>query len=181
MNENTATVMLIGYGNPGRFDDGLGPALAAAVEQWRVPGVTVDADYQLTLEDAAAAARHDVVIFADADASGCEPFTFRMVEPAPALGFSTHSIQPSAVLGLAHELFGARTRGYVLGIRGYAFDEFNESLSEGAQENLAAALRFIEPVLRERKFCDVAADPGGSAVKAVAPVNEVVSCKTANT
>ena len=47
-------VLLIGYGNPGRLDDGLGPALAAAVEKLAIPGVTVDADYQLNVEDAAA-------------------------------------------------------------------------------------------------------------------------------
>ena len=77
MNERRETVLLLGYGNPGRLDDGLGPALAARVEALALPGVTVQADYQLCLEDAEAAARHDVVIFADAAASGAEPFSFQ--------------------------------------------------------------------------------------------------------
>ena len=32
MSEWHGTVLLLGYGNPGRLDDGLGPALAAQVE-----------------------------------------------------------------------------------------------------------------------------------------------------
>ena len=141
-------VLLIGYGNPGRLDDGLGPALAEAVGQMGIPGVTVDADYQLNVEDAAAVAEHEHVIFADAAVSGREPFFFRRVEPVPEGGLGSHTLEPGAVLALAHNVFGARTEGWALGIRGYAFDEFGERLSERALANLAAAAAFIEPLLR---------------------------------
>ncbi|MHC4675441.1 MAG: hydrogenase maturation protease, partial [Planctomycetota bacterium] len=67
-------ILIIGYGNPGRLDDGLGPALANAVDKMNLPGVTAEADYQLAVEDAAALAQHDIVIFADADTCGNEPF-----------------------------------------------------------------------------------------------------------
>jgi len=40
--------------------------IAAEVEKWQVPGLTVDSNYQLTVEDAEAVARHDTAIFADA-------------------------------------------------------------------------------------------------------------------
>jgi len=170
MSENGVKNLLIGYGNPGRLDDGLGPALAEAVAKLEIPGVTVDADYQLTVEDAAEIARHDVVIFADADAGGPEPFSFRKIEPAPAFSFSNHSVQPAAVLGLAHELFGARSRGYLLGIRGYAFNEFGESLSEKAQANLAAALRFITQALRDAAFRETAGSSDESPVALGAPL-----------
>lgn len=149
MSANKPTVLLIGYGNPGRLDDGLGPALAEAIAQLALPGVTVDADYQLTVEDAQAAAEHDIVIFADAHTCGTEPFSFRPLRPEAAVSFSTHSVQPEAVLGLAQELFGARTRGFLLGIRGYDFNAFGESLSPQARANLAAATRFLERLLRE--------------------------------
>lgn len=165
-------VLLIGYGNPGRQDDGLGPALAAAVERLRLPGVTVDADYQLTVEDAAAVAQHEVAIFADADTAGPGPFYLRAVEPDATLSFSTHSVSPAAVMGLARDLFGARTRGFVLGIRGYVFNEFEESLSEKALGNLAAAVRFIESALRSGVFEET---PGGTekpSVTVAAPVSE---------
>jgi hydrogenase maturation protease len=140
---------LIGYGNPGRLDDGLGPAFAGAVEGMRQEGVTVDANYQLAVEDAAAIAEHDAVLFADAAVEGPEPFFLRRVKPVRALSFSSHSLEPPAVLALAREMFGATTRGYALGIRGYEFNEFGENLSKQARANLAAALEALGPALTE--------------------------------
>jgi len=155
------SVLLIGYGNPGRQDDGLGPALAEAVERLRIPDVTVEADYQLTVEDAAAAAAHRYVVFADASVEGREPFYFRAVQPAEHTSFSTHSIEAEAVLALARDLFQADATGYALGIRGYRFGEFGETLSDKGRENLAAALRFIVPVLKDCTFdTAVSADQG---------------------
>lgn len=145
-------VLLIGYGNPGRFDDGLGPELARAVEALGIDGVTVDSDYQLQVEDAAAIAEHDVVIFADAAASGPEPWSFRPVAPGGEISFTTHSISPRAVLALAREHFHRAPEAYVLGIRGYEFEGFGEGLSERARENLEAAISLLERALRERRF-----------------------------
>jgi len=145
-------ILLIGYGNPGRRDDGLGPALADAVQRHDLPGLTIDIDYQLSVEHAELIARHDVVIFADAAAAGPEPFAFQPLEPATEVGFTTHSLQPAAVLGLARYLFGARTKGYVLAVRGHRFNEFAESLSTEARANLAAAVQFIEQVIRNGRF-----------------------------
>jgi hydrogenase maturation protease len=161
MNERRETVLLLGYGNPGRLDDGLGPALAAQVERLALPGVTVQADYQLSLEDAEAAARHDVVIFADATTSGAEPFSFHRVHAASDLSFSTHVLQPEAVLGLARQLFSAQTDGYILGIRGYAFNEYEESLTDQGRANLAAAVAFIRRVCEHGSFREPVG--GGSA------------------
>ena len=144
-------VVLIGYGNPGRLDDGLGPALAAAIEARGIPGLDVESDYQLTVEDSHTVAQHEVAVFADADVAGPEPFGFDKIDPAEDAGleFSTHAIEPAQVLALARRLFGAKTDAYVLGIRGYEFDGFGERLSPGARSNLRAAADFVEKVLRD--------------------------------
>ena len=105
-------VLLIGYGNVGRLDDGLGPALARAIERQDLPEVTVEYDYQLTVENADAVARHDIVIFADADTAGPEPFWLRRLEAAGGgVSFSTHSVRPEGVLALAEQLFGPPPKG----------------------------------------------------------------------
>ncbi len=145
-------VLVLGYGNPGRLDDGLGPAFADAVAALGLAGVTVDSDYQLQPENALAVAEHDVVIFADAAVTGPEPFSFAGVAPRAETSFSTHSTSPAALLALARETFEAETRGYLLAIRGYEFDAFGEELSPGACENLAAALAFLTPRLKSRDF-----------------------------
>jgi hydrogenase maturation protease len=152
MTVEAGEVLVIGYGNPGRMDDGLGPALVEAMEMLDLAGVDLDADYQLTVEDAAAAAAHKVVVFADADEAGPEPFYLRPVEPEMELGFSSHGCQPGQVMALARELFRAQTKGYILGIRGYEFNEFREALSERAKANLAAATEFLVKVLQGRDF-----------------------------
>jgi hydrogenase maturation protease len=152
MRRERPSVLVIGFGNPGRVDDGLGPALAAAVAEMRLDGVTVDCDYQLVVEAAAELAGHDVVIFADADVSCEPPFTFTRLEPAADVSFTTHSISPASLLALARDYFDASTRGYMLAIRGYEFNEFGERLSDGARANLEAAVRFLETILHARCF-----------------------------
>ena len=131
-------VLVIGYGNPGRRDDGLGPALAAEMEAQNLPGLDVDSDYQLTVEDSHAVAEHDLVVFADAALEGREPYYFRPLEPrmnGPAGGVSSHGVEAEEVLALAGQLFAARVEAYVLGIRGYEFNRFEEGLSERAHAN----------------------------------------------
>jgi hydrogenase maturation protease len=159
MSEKLPKILVIGYGNPGRLDDGIGPAAADAMDKISLDNVTVDADYQLTVEDAAAVAEHDAVIFVDAAVRGSEPFYFKRIEPRSALKFSSHSVDPAAVLGLAYDLFNAKTAAYVMGIRGYEFNEFGETLSEGALANLASALTFLQTICREGDFREIGEAP----------------------
>ena len=153
MTEACATrVLVLCYGNPGRGDDGLGPLVAEALERLGIPGVSVDCDYQLTVEDSVAASEHDVVIFADAAASGAEPFSFCPITPRPMQSFTSHSLAPEDVLGLVEQIFNRRPKGYVLGIRGYQFAPFTESLTDQAAHNLQLGLRFLEATLTTRDF-----------------------------
>jgi hydrogenase maturation protease len=146
-------VLVHGYGNPGRLDDGLGPAFAAALsERGLGTAATLETGYQLQIEDAALVAEHDVVIFVDADASCPAPFRLRPLEPGEEAAFSTHALSPGAVLGLARRHFGAGTRAFVLGIRGYEFDGYGERLSPQARYNLERAVEFVEHALRDSKL-----------------------------
>ncbi len=151
-------MLVIGYGNPGRLDDGLGPALAEKIAACRVPGVTVDSDYQLTVEDAVTLAGHDVVVFADADVAGPAPFYFKEIRPAAHITFSSHSIGPASLVGLAEDLFGKTPKAFVLGIRGYEFNEFGEQLSAAAISNLNEAVIFLEETLQTQVYREVRAD-----------------------
>ncbi len=156
MSCETPDVLLIGYGNPGRLDDGLGPALAKAIEKLALPGVKVDSDYQLSVEDGAEAAKHKVVIFADADEAGSEPFWMKRIYPGTReVSFSSHSITPEAVLAIARDLFKGEPACYLLGIRGYEFNEFCEKLSQKAKANLDQAVTYVATAIRENKFREI--------------------------
>ncbi len=145
-------ILVIGYGNPAREDDGLGPAVAEAIEKLNIEGITIDSDYQLTVEDSSAVAEHDVVIFIDASIEGEKPFYFSQLTPKHKVSFSSHNITPEGVMGLAKELFNARTEAYVFGIRGYSFSMFKETMTKKALENMQKALHFLIPILQSGSF-----------------------------
>jgi hydrogenase maturation protease len=146
------TVLIIGYGNPGRLDDGIGPAMAERFERLALPNVTVDSDYQLMVEDAVEIAEHNVVVFIDASVDPIEPFFFRRVHPGGTLHFSTHSADPGTLVQLAHELFHADTEAYLMGIRGYDFNEYAIGLSEKAIANMDEAFAYLKQAIEEDMF-----------------------------
>jgi hydrogenase maturation protease len=149
MSEPPPRILVIGYGNPGRRDDGLGPALAARLQALNLPGVTVENDYQLSIEHAEVVARYDVVVFADAarDVPGDGPFYLSPLTPAPDARSFSHSLSPQAVLELAAQCFGARPRGWLLGIRPADLDSFGEGISPQGQENLSSALAALQQAI----------------------------------
>lgn len=147
-----AKILVYGYGNPGRQDDGLGAALVQQLENWLVmlPEIDVDTDcnYQLNIEDAAAIADRDLVIFVDASTDETIP-AYRMaaVNPSDArVEFTMHAVSPAFVLDLCRKIHGSCPKTWLLQIRGYTWD-FEERLSAEAQHNLALALEHLKEFL----------------------------------
>jgi len=140
-------VLVIGYGNPGRQDDGLGPAAAALIEALGWPGVTAYDNYQLNIEDAVDVAQSDVVWFVDAARTGPSPYAIQELAPVPTLDFTSHLVRPEAILAMAQQYYGAAPRAFLLAIRGYAF-EFLEALTPAASDNLGRALDALSHEIR---------------------------------
>jgi len=135
-------VLVLGYGNPGREDDGLGPAAVAAIERigWR--HVTVGSNYQLVVEDVVEIAAADVVWFVDASRDGVEPCATRSIVPAFDLTFTSHLVSPGALLAMAQQYYGRTPTAYLLAIRGYEF-AFVERLTDRATANLREAVALL--------------------------------------
>jgi hydrogenase maturation protease len=112
----------------------------------------VETDYQLTIEDSAQVARHDIVIFADASVNCAEPFTFQAVKGKQTESFSSHNVEPAEVMALAENLFKSKAKGYIFGIRGYEFEQFEEKLTKKAKINLQKAGEFLENLLKTKNF-----------------------------
>lgn len=138
---------MLGIGNPGRRDDGLGAAAIERLRRRRLPGVSLDADYQLNIEDALAAARHDIVVFIDAARRLRQPFRFIQVHAGGTVPAMSHSLGPDAVLALAAELYDRRPEAWVLAVRGHRWT-IGEGLSDKAEANLALAVRFLVDFLK---------------------------------
>lgn len=144
-------ILIYGYGNPGRQDDGLGIALVSQLEEWaaenQITWIRFDNNYQLNIEDAEAISNHDLVIFADASEEEIDDFCLSVVDGSGKLAFTTHSASPSYILKLCQELFQKDPLVLLLHIKGYAW-EFKEGLSQKAKENLQAAYIYMTDMLQ---------------------------------
>ncbi len=143
---------LIGYGNPGRCDDGLGPAFAARIAARGLPELDVSTDYQLTVDHALKIATADRVVFVDALMRADAPYLFAAVQPLASHDVASHSLSPSSVLALAATLFDATPEAFVLGITGEDFGEVREGLSPLAMKNLDLAEAFFLDWLNSNKM-----------------------------
>jgi hydrogenase maturation protease len=139
-------ILVYGYGNPGRQDDGLGCLFAQRVEDWAkdrdLENIRVESNYQLNIEDAAEIAGEDLVIFADASLEPEGPFLFEELLPNGEVEFTMHAVHPAFVLHLCESIYDKRPEAYLLHLRGVEW-EFREGLSEEAEKNLEAAFEYI--------------------------------------
>ena len=131
-------MLVFGWGNPSRGDDGLGPAFVG--EATRKADVELLVDYQLQPEHALDLVGRDEVLFVDVSTSTTEPFEVFEVSPGPAVTFTTHHLSPGALLAIFERITGRPApHARVLAIRGWSF-ALGEVLSERAKVNLEAAL-----------------------------------------
>ena len=143
-------ILIYGYGNPGRQDDGLGIELVNRLEKWTsekgLPGFTFDNNFQLNIEDAEVISNYDLVIFADASKEDIGDFCFSLVDGVGDLAFTTHAASPGYILRLCKELFQKEPLVLLLHIKGHEWD-FQEGLSLQAVENLKNAFAHITAFL----------------------------------
>jgi len=135
-------ILIYGYGNPGRQDDGLGPALVSLLEKNPIPGIETDCNYQLQVEDALTIMDYDAVVFVDASLEGEGPYAWNEIHPSFEISFTSHDMTPAAVLALCRDLYGKTVPAWLLAIRGYGWD-FVEGLTPEAARNLDEACRFL--------------------------------------
>jgi hydrogenase maturation protease len=142
--------LVYGYGNPGRGDDGLGPAIAEKIQAWvaenNVPGVDTDSNYQLNIEDAYNIKDYDIVIFADASYEDIEHFIIEKVTPDEKTAFNTHSVSAGFVLNLCNKMYGKEPQVFLLHLKGYDF-ELKEELSDRAVSSLEMAYNYLVNII----------------------------------
>jgi hydrogenase maturation protease len=137
-------VLIIGCGNPLRCDDGLAWRAADELSRRDLPeNIEIIMQHQLTPELAFAVRKVDTVLFLDAAQDGdagelrCEP-----VKSLPTSSSISHEFSPSAILGLAQELYGKTPRAFLLSLCGECF-EHGEKLSKSVEQRLPHLLALI--------------------------------------
>ncbi|MFO0846679.1 MAG: hydrogenase maturation protease [Gemmataceae bacterium] len=134
-------LLVIGYGNELRGDDGVGPRVARAVHAWRMPGVVARATHGLAPELAEELARAESVVFVDARAGAEGGLEVVELVPGPPAGLG-HASEPRWLLGLAESLWGHRPRAWLLTVPAERLG-VGEGLSEMGARGLADALTEI--------------------------------------
>jgi len=143
-------IVVFGWGNDARGDDGLGPLLIARVARASWAGVSTVEDFQLQIEHALDLDGADMALFLDAGKDTKDPFAFAEIGAKRDASHSTHALSPEAVLDVYQRSLGrAPPPAFVLCVRGDRF-ELGEPLSAEAARRLEAAWAFVEALMRER-------------------------------
>lgn len=134
--------LLIGIGNKGRGDDGLGWTF---VDQFAGEcKFDVVYRYQLQVEDAELISHYTQVWFIDASYRDyVDGFNPEIVNEIGMVSYSSHKLEPSAVVSLCHQIFHCFPQSFVIAITGTCFD-LGTGITDTGRKNLNAALRYFE-------------------------------------
>jgi hydrogenase maturation protease len=136
-------ILVIGYGNTLRGDDGVGPRVAEAVAQLTLPGVRTLACPMLTPELADPISRAGKVIFVDAAVDAPNEVQWRQLQPNETSQLMAHAADPRTMLALSRDVFGQVPEAWWLTIPAVDLS-FREEFSPNVQSGFADALEKIQ-------------------------------------
>jgi len=146
-----ARILIVGYGNPLRSDDGVGVRAAERLLQGPLPpGTEVLPRHQLTPDLADAIQHSDLVIFVDAARGGipgelrCAP-----VDAATQAAPFTHELTPSSLMSLVTVLYGISPPAFEVSMGGECFG-LGDRLSPAVADALPDLVAFLGQKLGEQ-------------------------------
>jgi hydrogenase maturation protease len=142
-------VLVIGYGNPLRSDDGFGPCVAERLAgDDRLAGAQVVARHQLTPELADDMARARFVVFVDARVDAGPPGRIRVERLAPddATRSSSHHVDPAGLLALSEQVYGRAPAAALVSVSAGSV-EIGERLTPAVAGAVAAAVETVVAIV----------------------------------
>ena len=156
-----AGVLIVGYGNPLRSDDGVGwHAARLLATDPRLDRARVLACHQLAPELAEDLSRASLVVLVDAAAEG-DPGSVsvrRIGSPPPTPITWSHHLTPETLAGLADALYGAVPPVVLVSVAGASFAD-GDGLSSAVQQALPEVVEVVVGVVT-----GAANGPGGSGI-----------------
>jgi hydrogenase maturation protease len=141
-------VLVIGYGNELRTDDGVGPEVVRSAEHWALPGVECRIVQQLTPDLAERLSHFQRVIFVDAiPATSCPQLKVSRLRPVQTQELPTHSSDPAAILGLTQMLYQRCPEGWMIAVPAFSF-AYGLGLSPRTRKLLPQTLEHLRKLLR---------------------------------
>lgn len=135
-------ILLIGYGNTLRSDDGVGPKVVEAIEEKHLPGVRTLICGLLTPELADPISQAKVVIFVDAAVDAPREVQLRKLIPAESAQIMAHAADPKTMLALSRDVFGHTPEAWWLTIPAENLS-IGEELSPLARRGMKTAIQKV--------------------------------------
>lgn len=144
-------ILVIGYGNPLRGDDGFGKVAAELLQQRGFAGLEIIVSHQLNPELAERIHNSRHTIFLDAEA-GDEPGALRAtaVEPCDLSSSGMHNFEPGSLLALSQALYGEAPPATLITAGARSF----EHGAEISPEVRCAANAAAEAIASAAALCD---------------------------
>ena len=147
-------LVVFGWGNLSRGDDGVGPLLLARIEQAGWPDAILIEDFQLQLEHALDLQGAELALFLDAGSGTPAPFHFREIFAQKGMTHTSHALSPESVLAVYAQVTGQPPPpSFLLCLRGESF-ELGEGLSAAATTRQEEAWAFLQQLERQRTAAD---------------------------
>ena len=150
MDENfVKPILLIGYGNTLRSDDGVGHFIADKLADKLQDKIDIIKATQVTVEMVEDIKDRKFVIFVDAHVSDKEDW-LRMEEVLPdfKFGMTAHIFTPGALLALCEEIYNKYPKAYLFSIKGINYD-FGDELSEQTKRSAEIAIKQITELVQK--------------------------------
>jgi hydrogenase maturation protease len=136
--------LIIGIGNSGRQDDGLGWKFVEEIENKFPSHFDFEFRYQLQVEDAELIAQYNKVIFVDADLTQHEMgYKLELLNPISSDSYTSHELSPTSVLALTQTIYKKFPNCYTLGISGKLF-QLKIGLTNTGKANLKKSIQYFE-------------------------------------
>jgi hydrogenase maturation protease len=150
-------ILLYGYGNTSRQDDGLAIAfidrMNSHIIENNLTTVLTDSSYQLNPEDAIMISSYDIVVFIDATYESVNNYNISKVKPTSDTSIFQHFVSPGFLLYLCDSIYQRIPVAYLLEIGGYSW-KVNDTISKKAEMNLQKSIddfKLLLTILMENK------------------------------
>ncbi|MGK7942300.1 MAG: hydrogenase maturation protease [Crocosphaera sp.] len=142
-------ILIIGYGNTLRGDDGVGYKIVEIIEQWNLDNITSLAVHQLTPDLAEKISQVDTVIFIDAvpmtDVNTAK-LEMKPISINQKINNLAHHNNPQQLLSLTQAIYQKIPKAYWLLVPGLNFN-FSEDFSPITQKYVTLTLEKIKDIL----------------------------------
>lgn len=143
----SASLLVLGYGNPSRGDDAVGPLLIDYLSTLALSDTELLTDFQLQVEHVLDLENRSLVLFIDAAVSQQAAIRLLPVIPDPGFSISTHALTPQQLLGAYLKLSPKLPPAcFLLAIKAAQF-ELGEDLSAEMRRHYQQACQFLHQML----------------------------------